>query len=362
MLDPARELASYKHALDQAAIVAITDKAGRIIYVNDKFVQISGYSREELIGKTHRIINSGYHPKEFFSSMWEQISQGNAWSGEVCNRTKNGSLYWVATTIIPFLDEDSKPYQYVAIRFEVTDKKNAESQVIFQDRLASVGLLASSLAHEIGTPLGVMRGRAELFKMQCKDNEAAKDGVEIIIQQIDRISGLIKSLLNLARGESSAKHGAGSIAVILRDVISLMHHEFKKHSIEIEFNILDSHLIKIGADTKPLHQVFLNLLVNAVHAIDSEIKSGKSSRHKIKIYTTDEDKFWAVHVEDTGCGISDKNMKNIFKPFFTTKDVGVGTGLGLVTSYRIVEGWGGVIKVKSQKGQGTTVSVFLPKG
>ncbi|MGA1356097.1 MAG: PAS domain S-box protein, partial [Prochlorothrix sp.] len=124
-----QELATFKSALDQAAIVAITDTQGKIIYVKQKFCQISGYSDRELLGKTHRVINSGYHPRAFFQQLWRTISQGKTWRGEICNRAKTGDLYWVDTTIVPFIDETGKVFQYLSIRFEITETHNNREQL-----------------------------------------------------------------------------------------------------------------------------------------------------------------------------------------------------------------------------------------
>ena len=163
-----------KHALDAAAIVAITDKRGIITYVNSKFEEISGYTEKELLGKTHKLINSDFHDSSFFETMWKTIASGVVWSGEVCNRSKKGEIYWVDTTIVPFLDENKKPYQYIAIRADITKRKMNEamlaeerSRAFSSEKMASLGILSSGLSHELGNPLGALRGRVEMLQMQC---------------------------------------------------------------------------------------------------------------------------------------------------------------------------------------------------
>lgn len=384
-----RELNDIRRALDQSAIVAITDRTGRIIHVNDKFCEISQYRREELIGQNHRIINSGHHAPEFFVEMWKTIARGEVWEGEIRNRAKDGSLYWVNTTIVPFLDQDGKPYQYVSIRYETTQRKHAEeqlriyaeklertnhelaksvdtvldreAQILMQDRLASVGLLASSLAHEIGTPLGVIRGRAEYVTLQAKGDAEIKKNMTVIVAQIDRVSTLIRSLLNLARGDQRQHTGRVHLGATVDEVLELLAHELRKNEIVVRNDLGAEVTVYVKAEPGPLHQVLLNLLVNAIHAIGSARKNGRAAGHSISLQAVEEGAHWVLTIADTGCGISAANKKKLFTPFFTTKEIGMGTGLGLSTSYRIVESWGGRIEVTSEEGRGSEFRVFLPK-
>lgn len=266
--------------------------------------------------------------------------------------------YLVKDQVSPLLLERSIRYSIHRAR-SVQALFEREAQILVQDRLASVGLLASSLAHEIGTPLGVIRGRAEYLEMKLRADPDIKKNVDVIISQIDRVSKLIRSLLNLARGDQIRQAQAISLQLVVEEVLELMAHEFRKLGVEVR-NELEAR-IQVRAESGPLHQVFLNLLVNSLHAIAEAAARLAPGGHFVRLASEDAGEMWKLHVEDSGGGISPANLKNIFKPFFTTKGIGMGTGLGLATSYRIVEAWGGKLEVSSPPGKGAVFTISLPK-
>src|SRR5919112_2294478 len=194
-----KELADLKFALDESAIVAITDQTGRINYVNDKFCEISKYSREELLGQDHRIINSGYHPKEFIRNLWTTIASGNVWRGEIKNRAKDGSHYWVDTTIVPFLNSEGKPYQYVAIRSDITERKRLEAELVRAAQLSLIGELAANLAHEIKNPLAGIQGAVDILIRRRDAGDPERGVLEGVRREIGRIDGTVRALLERAR-------------------------------------------------------------------------------------------------------------------------------------------------------------------
>jgi PAS domain S-box-containing protein len=348
-----------RYALDQHSIVAVTDASGKITYVNDRFCRISRYSREELLGKDHRIINSGYHSKEYFRDMWRTISRGEVWRGEIRNRAKDGSNYWVDTTIVPFKDETDRITQYVAIRTDITDRKRMQQQLIQSAKFAALGELAANIAHEVNNPIGIISGKARLLVSRAapKFPEKMIRDLGKIVEQCDRLSDLTRRLLEYCRPTMSAKVPIDPHRPLQR-AMDLASHRAKTLGVEVK-TTLERNEARVRGNGNELEQVFLNILINAIDSMPGGGRVTISSRTE-GVAVDGERSGIRVAIEDTGVGIDESIAHRIFDPFFTTKGEGKGTGLGLSISYSIVRSHGGFIDFESKPGQGTRFTVTLP--
>ena len=337
----------------------ISNARGVLSYVNPSWEKIYGFTREEAVGQTPALLHSGHHTESFYREMWDQILDPEVghWKGELINRAKDGSLVPVLLTITPFRSPEGSIIGYMGIALDMTYKKELEAKIVHQDRLASIGLLSSGLAHEIGTPLGVIRGRAEFLMMSHTQDSTLSKGLQVIIAQIDRISKLMRSLLSVSRSFSDVRVVNICISDVFKEVLSLVGQNLNQDSVQIRNTIPENLLAQ--ADFGRLEQIVLNLVMNSIHAIRKAIQEGRSGGHYMIFSATVRKSKIAIDITDSGCGINPENMKKIFKPFFTTKQVGEGTGLGLAIVAQLVREIGGEISVQSTPGEGTTFTILL---
>jgi PAS domain S-box-containing protein len=341
-----KDLADTHFALNQAAIVATTSVKGEITFVNDKFVEIAKYPREELLGQDHRIINSGYHSKEFIRDLWTTIANGRIWRGEIRNRAKDGSFYWVDTTIVPFLDERGKPYQYMAIRYDITDRKRSEEKLTQQAALARLGEMAAVVAHEVKNPLAAIKGALQVIGGRMPAQSRDRLIMNEVVARVDSLNDIVQDLLVFARPRDP-QLTAVPLAELLENTAALLRKDPAHASLGIT---VSGTRPVVPLDADQMRTVFLNLLLNAAQA------SGASGRITVTIGT--DDLAATVAVADDGPGIPAEVRPKVFEPFFTTKHR--GTGLGLPTAKRVVERHRGTIDVDCPPGGGTIVTVTLP--
>lgn len=342
-----KELADIKYALDASSILAMTDKKGIITYVNDTFCEISKYSRDELIGQDHRMLSSRYHPKTFFKDMWKKIGSGKNWKGEVKNITKDGKEYWVDTTIVPFLNEKGKPYQYVSIRKDITDRKKIEEMILRSEKLVLIGELAAGVAHEIRNPLTSLKGYTEFLKDETAEVEK-QQYFDILLEEIDRIDFIVGEFMFLAKPRV--------LNFSLKNIISTLNHSvsflqtearYKRVSIATEF---EAEEVIVQCDENQLKQVFLNIVKNSIEAMPN----GGDLQIRVKKLA----KTVTIEFIDQGIGIPKEKLQCLGEPFYSTKEH--GNGLGLMVCFKIIKDHKGLIQVASEENIGTTFKIELP--
>jgi PAS domain S-box-containing protein len=368
-----KEISDLKTALDEHSIVAMTDPQGRITYANDKFCAISKYSRDELLGQDHRIINSGYHPKEFMREMWKNISHGRVWKGEIKNRAKDGTLYWVDTTIVPILDADAKPTQHVAIRTDITERKRAEEEIqkLNHELTRRVGertadlvtaneeleAFSYSVSHDLRAPLRHINGFAGLLQQSAASilPESSQRYLDQITDSARKMGRLIDDLLQFSQtGRAEIRR----TRVDLGELVDAAIRELGTETAGREVQWKQGALPAVAADAAMLRQVLVNLLDNAVKY------TRPRERAEIEIgCAQDTPEEFVIFVRDNGVGFDMEYADKLFGVFqrLHCEDDFEGTGIGLANVRRIIARHRGRTWAEGKVDGGATFYFSLPK-
>ena len=329
----------------------MVDEQGTILLLNAQIEKQFGYSRDELLGKSVHILLPeslrGAHDAQCANFFHKPEPRPMGAGRELVGLRKDGQLISLEIGLNPI--RTAAGTRVLTSIVDITDRKRIEEQLRRTEVLAELGTLASGMAHEIGTPMNVILGRAE-FAMRRIDDERAKQSLATIVTQVERITKIMNQFLTFAR-RRPAERRAVAVRDIISDSLEMLQERLTRHRIEVVTDVPD-HVPLVHADPVQMSQVLLNLCINALHAMPD----GGTLTLKVK----QEGDVVALLISDTGHGIPQENLAKIFTPFFTTKEVGKGTGLGLTVVHGIIQEHGGNITVESETGKGTTFRILLP--
>ena len=335
--------------------VQITDLNGRMIYVNNAMVKTSGYSKQELIGKNPKIFGSGKHSKKFWDRMWQTISSGKVWFGEVEDKRKSGEPFYTQLLISPIIDPEGKITGYFGIHRDMGEKRTLEKQLMQTQKMESIGTLAAGVAHEVGNPLASISALVQVAQRNTKDPFIIEK-LGLVKSQITRISKIIRDLVDFSR-PSTYELQLTNINKCVQEAVEITKVGTKAKDIEFIVK-LNSEVPNLPLVADQLEQVFVNILLNAVDAFSDQQKNNEK---QIIVESSVINEDIMITFTDNGPGIEEENLSKIFEPFFTTKVQGKGTGLGLWVSYGIIKSFQGDIQVNSNVGEGTTFIIKFPK-
>ena len=354
--DATRGLARLAAAIDQTSeSVVITDTESHIVYVNPAFERTSGYSAAEVVGQNPRILQSGVHADTFYQKLWATLVAGEAWHGELINRRKDGTHYTEVASISPIHDAEGLTTAYVAVKRDVTGERELETLVRQGQRLDILGQLAGGVAHDFNNLLAAIRGYGEFVQAALPEGSSVRADIDEVLRAASRATALTRQLLVFSRRQAVAPQEVRPSEVIA-ETAAMLRRLVGDH-IEVVTR-LDPGAGTVLADPGGIEQVVMNLALNARDAMPDGGRLEISTQHRPS--TASSPAQVRVVVSDTGCGMDRETLARIYEPFFTTKEPGKGTGLGLATTYGIVQACGGQIRVESTVGTGTVFEIDLP--
>ncbi|OQX96477.1 hypothetical protein B6I21_00895 [candidate division KSB1 bacterium 4572_119] len=348
-----------------AEMIMITDNRGKIQYVNPAFVKVTGYTESDVIGKNPKILKSDKQDDYFYKHLWSTISSGNTWIGHFTNRTKSGKLYEEDSAISPIFDEAGEIINYVAVKRDVSEHLQLEMRLRQAEKMEAIGTLAGGIAHDFNNIIGAIIGYTELSMDDVKD-EATIHNLKQIIKASHRAKDLVQQILAFSRQDEKERKPL-QISLIVKEALKMLRASLPA-TIDIIPNIQDKAGLVL-ADPTHIHQVVMNLCLNSAHAmrekggeLEVSLKEVKIDNDSLKQYQElKAGPYIKLMVKDSGQGIDANIIDRIFEPYFTTKEVDEGSGMGLSLVHGIVKRYNGEITVFSEKNKGTTINVLLPK-
>jgi PAS domain S-box-containing protein len=356
------ELYRLASAIEQCSdSIVITQPDGAIVFVNAKFEKITGYAAEEAIGRNPRFMQGGKHPQPFYEELWRTLNDQQTWTGRFINRRPDGEEYLLDAIISPVVGASGQTQSYVLVGRDVTLEVQLQAQLEQQQRLESIGVLASGVAHEINNPVNGIMNYAQLI-LDGLDEADVKEFAGEIIHESERISRIVKDLLAFSRHEKK-RYSPARVSDLVAGTLSLVQTVMRHDQVTLTIDI-DEDLPEVCCRTQQIQQVLMNLLTNARDALKERFAEYSEDK-QIKVVGSqlfDPMGDWVrLSVTDRGPGIPPEVRECVFQPFFTTKDRSRGTGLGLSICMRIVQEHNGRLLFESEPGCGTTFHIDLPQ-
>ncbi|MEA3348338.1 MAG: PAS domain S-box protein, partial [Pseudomonadota bacterium] len=362
-----QKLELLQSAIDHASeTIVITDHQANIIYTNPAFTSITGYSQKEALGQNPRILQSGQTKPEVFSQMWQTLVAKKNWRGHFLNQKKDGSLYEEEVSITPLLDHEKRITHYIAVKRDISEEAYLRRQLQQAQKMEAIGTLAGGIAHDFNNILTILVGNLELAMMfELDENHPAQKGLGKALDAGQRAKELVSQILTFSRRQGDDFKPLKTTPII-KEAIKLINNSLSS-TIKLESSIKAKQDIVMAAPA-PIHQILINLCSNSAYAMRDQ---GGLLRIEVENLELDEKtalqynglkagNHLVLRVCDTGPGIAPKIVDKIFEPYFTTKPVGQGSGLGLATIHGLVKKLNGEISMQSEVGHGCTFTILLP--